>query len=111
MSKESHTHESKEGDALNTLQKSIFTQEQLTELIKRTYKRLIELDNQLEKDEKYGAKFYRTIDAVNKLGSLLLKYLELAGIKFSGSRLQVHIFDLLQKLDSERQKKVEETKE
>ncbi len=108
MDKETRLHEGGGGNALNTLQKSAFTQEQLTELIKRTYNRLIKLDNELEKNKHHGAVFFKDIDAVNKLGSLLLKYLELAGINFSGNVLQEHIFDLLQKLDSETRKNVEE---
>ncbi len=110
MNKESHTLARQEGDGINSMQNSVFSQEQLVELVKRTYKRLIELDDQLEKNKSYNAGTYKTVDAVNKLGSLLLRYLELAGISFSGNTLQEHIFDLLQKLES-RQKKIEETKE
>jgi len=99
-----------EKNSLNTVQDSIFSHEELIELIRRTYKRLIELDNDLEKIKTRSTKFFKIVNAKSKEGTLLLKYLELAGITFSGNTMQKHIFDLVNELKKEVEEVVKDAR-
>ena len=99
-----------EGDGSNSVQESVFSKEDLAELIKRTYRRLKELDDGLNKTKSHGAKFFKSFDAINKQGTLLIKYLELAGVTFSGSSMQKHIFDLMNELKKEVEEVVKDAR-
>ena len=52
-----------EKNSLNTVQDSIFSHEELIELIRCTYMRLIELDDELQKIKNHGARYFKISDA------------------------------------------------
>jgi len=79
-----------------------FIIEKLTKRVKWYLKKLETLEDDIQASN-------RTSDALNKLASLLVKFLEFKGYKFDAGSSQEHIFDLLQKLkDPKVRKTVEE---
>lgn len=107
MSKEKETrqHEIKEGVKSNIKDYELeldFIIEKLTKRVKWYLSKLESLEGDIQVSN-------RTSDALNKLASLLVKFLEFKGYKFDTGAGQEHIFDLLQKLkDPKVRKKVEE---
>ena len=55
--------EGEEGDGSNTVQDSVFSHEELAELVQQSYKRLLELDNELDEIKNRGTKFFKIFDA------------------------------------------------